>query len=64
MSRPKRSAAISAEKKIKAVLDWEELPESSSKFQQYAAQIDAEFEEEQKKKRVKVEDLEISIVSQ
>ena len=58
MPRPKRSAAMFAAEKIKAVLDWEELPESSSKFKQYAAQIDAEFEEEQKKKRVKVEDLE------
>ena len=60
MSRPKRSAAISAEKKIKAVLDWEDLPESSKKFKLYAAKIDAEFEEEQKNKRVRVEDLEIS----
>lgn len=60
MSRPKRSAAIFAEKKIKAVLDWEDLPESSKKFKLYAAQIDAEFEEEQKNKRVRVEDLEIS----
>ena len=60
MPRPKRSAAIFAERKIRAVLDWEDLPESSNKFKLYAAQIDAEFEEEQKKKRVRVEDLEIS----
>ena len=60
MPRPKRSAAMFAEEKIKAVLEWEELPESSSKFKQYAAQIEAEFQEEQKKKRVRVEDLDVS----
>lgn len=57
MARSKRAAAEAAGDKIKAVLEWETLPESSKQFKQYAAQIDAEFAAEQKSKRVRIEDV-------
>ena len=57
MARCKRAAAEAAGDKIKAVLEWETLPESSKQFKQYAAQIDAEFAAEQKSKRVRIEDV-------
>ena len=57
MARCKRAAAEAAGDKIKAVLEWETLPESSKQFRKYAAQIDAEFAAEQKSKRVRIEDV-------
>ena len=57
MPRCKRAAAEAAGDKIKAVLQWETLPESSAQFKKYAAQIDAEFAAEQKSKRVRIEDV-------
>ena len=60
MARCKRAAAEAAGDKIKAVLEWETLPESSKQFKKYAAQIDAEFAAEQKSKRVRIEDVDES----
>jgi len=51
-----QDAAQAAEDKIKAVLQWETLPESSTQFKQCAVQIDAE----QESKRVRIEDVDDS----
>ena len=56
MMRPRRQAAVTARAKINDVLDWEGLSESSKRFRQVAAQIEAEFEREVRTKRVRFED--------
>ena len=52
MQRPKRQAAQDAIAKIRDIREWETLPESSQRFQECAALIDAELESEIKKKKV------------
>ncbi len=59
MQRPKRQAAQDAIAKIRDIREWETLPESSQRFQECAALIDAELESEIKKKKVKTCDLDM-----
>jgi hypothetical protein len=60
MERPKRQAAQDAIVKIRDIREWETLPESSKRFKECAARIDAELEFEIKKNKVKTCDLDIS----
>jgi hypothetical protein len=60
MSRPKRKAAEDAVERIQKILAWEGASESSKLFKTCAAAIDAEFEREQKHKRVKLEEIDES----
>jgi hypothetical protein len=60
MERPKRQASQDAISKIRDIREWETLPESSKRFKECAARIDAELESEIEKKKVKTCDLDIS----
>ena len=60
MQRPKRQAAENALAKIRDIREWETLPETSQRFKECAALIDAELEAEIKKKKVKTCDLDMS----
>jgi len=60
MQRPKRQAAENALAKIRDIREWETLPETSQRFKECAALIDAELEAEIKKKKVKTCDLDTS----
>ena len=60
MQRPKRQAAENAMAKIRDIRQWETLPETSQRFKECAALIDAELEAEIKKKKVKTCDLDMS----
>ena len=57
--RPRRQAALTAERQIAQVLEWESLPESSKRVRDVAAQIDREFEREVHSKRVRFEDCDV-----
>jgi len=57
MQRPRRQAAQDAVAKMRDVFEWEQLPESSQRFRECAAQIDAELRAEVKQKSVLVSDL-------
>ena len=58
MQRPRRQAALAAMDNIRRVREWEDMNESSKRFRECAAQIDAEFRAEQKQRAVRSEDLE------
>ena len=58
VQRPRRQAAVAAMENIRRVREWEEMSESSKRFRECAAQIDAEFDAEVKQRCVKTEDLE------
>jgi hypothetical protein len=58
MERPRRHAAVAALEKIQKVRDWETMPESSKRFREVAAQIEAEFHAEERGQHVHVEDVE------
>lgn len=58
VQRPRRQAAIAAMENIRRVREWEDMSESSKRFRECAAQIDAEFDAEVKQRCVKTEDLE------
>ena len=60
MQRPKRQAAENALAKIRDIREWETLPETSQRFKECAALIDAELEAEIQKKKVKTCDLDTS----
>jgi hypothetical protein len=60
MSRPKRKAAEDAAEHIQQILAWEETSENSKLFKTCAAAIDAEFEREQRHKRVNLEEIDES----
>lgn len=57
MQRPRRQAAVDAVAKIQRVREWETLPESSKRFRECAAQIEAEFKAEERGQSVCAEDL-------
>jgi hypothetical protein len=57
MQRPRRQAAQDAVAKMRDVFEWEQLPESSRRFRECAAQIDAELRAEVQQKSVLVSDL-------
>ena len=57
MQRPRRQAALAAMDNIRRVREWEEMSESSKRFRECAAQIDAEFRSEEKQRAVRSEDL-------
>ena len=57
MERPRRHAAVAALEKIRKVRDWETMPESSKRFREVAAQIEAEFHAEERGQHVRVEDI-------
>jgi hypothetical protein len=57
MQRPRRQAAQDALVKMRDVLEWEELPESSRRFRECAEQIDSELRAEVRQKSVLVSDL-------
>ena len=59
VQRPRRQAAIAAMENIRRVREWEDMSESSKRFRECAAQIDAEFDAELKQRCVKTEDLEL-----
>ena len=63
MSRPKRKAAADAQLRMQQIFEWEEAPEHSKLFQDCAAAIDSEFEQEKKTKRVRVAQVEESELS-
>lgn len=46
LDRPQRQAAIAAMENVRSVLEWESLPETSTKFQEIAAEFDRQFAEE------------------
>jgi hypothetical protein len=58
MQRPRRQAALAAMDNIRRVREWEDMNESSKRFRECAAQIDAEFRAEEKQRAVRSEDLE------
>jgi hypothetical protein len=55
--RPRRQAAQDAVAKMRDIFEWEQLPESSRRFRECAAQIDAELRAEVQQKSVLVSDL-------
>jgi hypothetical protein len=57
MQRPRRQAALAAMDNIRRVREWEDMNESSKRFRECAAQIDAEFRAEEKQRAVRSEDL-------
>ena len=57
-SRPRRQAAIEADKSVREILEWECLPENSAKFQRVAAEFDKQFEAERQAKLVDDGDIE------
>ena len=57
MQRPRRQAAVEAIAKIQRVREWETLPESSKRFRECAAQIEAEFRAEEHGQNVSADDL-------
>jgi hypothetical protein len=57
MERPRRQAAVEAIAKIQRVREWETLPESSKRFRECAAQIEAEFRAEERGQNVSADDL-------
>ena len=57
-SRPRRQAAIEADKNVREILEWECLPENSVKFQLVAAEFDKQFEAERQAKLVDDGDIE------
>ena len=59
MQRPRRQAAVDAMAKIKQVHEWETLSESSKRFREAAAQIEAEFHTEEKHQHVHTVDLDV-----
>jgi hypothetical protein len=46
LDRPRRQAALTAMENVRSVLEWETMPESSTKFQEIAAEFDRQFAEE------------------
>ncbi len=58
VQRPRRQAAIVAMENIRCLRKREDMSESSKRFRECAAQIDAEFDAELKQRCVKTEDLE------
>lgn len=56
--RARRQAAVAALENIRRVREWEDMSESSKRFRECAAQIDAEFHAELRHKAVRPEDLE------
>ena len=58
--RPKRSAAVKAVEKIKAVREWEELSKNSAVLQAVANQIQNEFEHETSSGLVALEEIDDS----
>ena len=59
MQRPQRKAAQDALLKIRSIREWENLPETSQRFIECAALIDAELEAEISKKKVSSCDLDL-----
>jgi hypothetical protein len=59
MQRPRRQAAQDALLKIRSIREWENLPETSQRFIEYAALIDTELEAEISKKKVSTSDLDL-----
>ena len=57
MQRPRRQAAVEAIAKIQRVREWETLSESSKRFRECAAQIEAEFRAEERGQNVSAADL-------
>ena len=57
MQRPRRQAALTAMDNIRRVREWEEMNESSKRFRECAAEIDAEFRAEEKRCAVRSSDL-------
>jgi hypothetical protein len=57
MERPRRQAAVLATEKMMRIREWEELPETSKRFRECAARIEAEFRAEERNRHVRAEDI-------
>ena len=57
MQRPRRQAAAAALESMRRVREWEDMSENSKRFRECAAQIEAEFQNEESTHMVRSEDL-------
>ena len=57
MQRPRRQAAAAALESMRRVREWEDMSENSKRFRECAAQIEAEFQNEESTHMVRAEDL-------
>ena len=57
MQRPRRQAAAAALESMRRVREWEDMSENSKRFRECAAQIEAEFQNEESTHMVRTEDL-------
>ena len=57
MQRPRRQAAAAALESMRRVHEWEDMSENSKRFRECAAQIEAEFQNEESTHMVRTEDL-------
>ena len=57
MQRPRRQAAAAALENMRRVREWEDMSENSKRFRECAAQIEAEFQNEESTHMVRAEDL-------